>query len=197
MTCSTLTMTRRDEMKRCTKCGKEYPATTEHFHRRAEAKDGLRAECKACNCERVRRRYEADPERAREQSRRYREANHDKVREQDRRYREANAERRREYQRRYNEANPEKVKEKDRRHRARKAGAGGTHTAEDIRTIYDSQKGRCWYCLKPLNGTYHVDHRIPLARGGSNAPENIVIACPTCNLSKGARLPQEWNGRLL
>jgi 5-methylcytosine-specific restriction endonuclease McrA len=35
---------------------------------------------------------------------------------------------------------------------------------------------------------------IPLDRGGSNGPENIVIACPECNHSKHNKLPHEWNG---
>jgi 5-methylcytosine-specific restriction endonuclease McrA len=40
---------------------------------------------------------------------------------------------------------------------------------------------------------------VPLSRGGSNGPENIVIACPTCNLAKKDKMPHEWpeGGRLL
>ena len=32
--------------------------------------------------------------------------------------------------------------------------------------------------------------------GGSNAPENLVISCAKCNLSKSNKLPGEFNGRL-
>lgn len=38
------------DTKTCTKCGVEYPATYEFFHRRKESKDGLRGDCKLCNC---------------------------------------------------------------------------------------------------------------------------------------------------
>lgn len=36
-------------LKRCTKCGNEYPATTDYFSRRSLSKDGLFYTCKACN----------------------------------------------------------------------------------------------------------------------------------------------------
>ena len=65
-----------------------------------------------------------------------------------------------------------------------------------IKRQRDSQKNRCWWCGKKLKGSYHVDHRIPLSRGGSNWPENIVIACPFCNLSKCDKTPLEFAGRL-
>lgn len=48
----------------------------------------------------------------------------------------------------------------------------------------------------PVGSEYHVDHVIPLVQGGSNGPENLVISCPLCNVSKGGRLPQEFGNRL-
>jgi len=38
-----------------------------------------------------------------------------------------------------------------------------------------------------LAGKEHIEHIIPLDRGGSNNPRNIVLACSHCNLSKQAR----------
>src|SRR3546814_18918243 len=73
-----------------------------------------------------------------------------------------------------------------RRRRAQAVSSGGEFTAEDIDAMLAAQKKKCWYCGTKLTA-YHVDHRIPLARGGSNGPENLVIACPACNLSKGAK----------
>ena len=123
----------------------------------------------------------------------------------------ANPEYSRYIRRQYRIKYPERVAESDKRKRADRvrrlpiernmralrAGAPGKHTAEDIALQLKSQKGRCWWCGKPISGKYHVDHRIPLARGGSNDPGNLVISCPTCNLRKHDKLPQEWNGRLL
>lgn len=40
--------------KRCTSCNLTKPATTIFFHRSSRAKDGLKSECKECNCARSR-----------------------------------------------------------------------------------------------------------------------------------------------
>jgi hypothetical protein len=31
----------------------------------------------------------------------------------------------------------------------------------------------------------HVDHYVPLARGGTGAESNLVLSCEECNLAKG------------
>jgi 5-methylcytosine-specific restriction endonuclease McrA len=108
----------------------------------------------------------------------------------------------REYDRQYKADHAEEERERKHARRAREISAPGTHTAADLRLQARAQtdkRGRliCWWCGKPIKGTYHADHRIPLDRGGSNWPENIVIAHAKCNLSKGTKLPGEFNGRLL
>jgi 5-methylcytosine-specific restriction endonuclease McrA len=40
-----------------------------------------------------------------------------------------------------------------------------------------------------------VEHIIPLSRGGTNDPENVVLACRRCNFSKQDRLLSEWRPR--
>lgn len=81
--------------------------------------------------------------------------------------------------------------------RARKNKAGGKHTKEDVRQLIALQAGRCWWCCEDVGGDFHVDHRIPIARGGGSEPANLVISCQTCNLSKGAKMPWEFTDRLL
>ena len=107
--------------------------------------------------------------------------------------------------------NPDKVKAQNKRakrdplksrakvhtRRIRKKERGGSFSKHDVLLQYKSQKGLCWWCDKPVGDNYHIDHRVPLAKGGSNLPNNLVISCPHCNLSKRDKLPHEWNGRLL
>lgn len=79
-----------------------------------------------------------------------------------------------------------------RRRRALLFSAPGSHTAEDILILWEKSKHRCYWCGKRIkDGKYHVDHVMPLSKGGSDGIENLVIACPTCNMSKGTKLPQE------
>lgn len=79
--------------------------------------------------------------------------------------------------------------------RARKATlrcSDGSFSALDIQKQIADQNEKCFWCQCCLSDDYHCDHYIPLARGGNNKPYNIVISCPTCNLSKGAKLPVEF-----
>lgn len=49
----------------------------------------------------------------------------------------------------------------------------------------------CFYCGVSCEKMYHVDHFIPLSRGGAHVLTNLRVACPSCNLSKAAKLPAE------
>ena len=47
---------------------------------------------------------------------------------------------------------------------------------------------KCRYCGRGAkqNVVLHIDHVIPKVAGGSNKMENLMTACQTCNLGKGA-----------
>ena len=125
--------------------------------------------------------------------------------EQCRSWHVANRERVIERQRRYFADHPEVHRANRSNRRARIRGNGGTHTAADIAAQRKRQKGVCfWRATEEcqarggkLGRRWHVDHVVPLALGGSNGPENLVIACPTCNCSKGHSHPMDWAGRML
>lgn len=50
----------------------------------------------------------------------------------------------------------------------------------------------CFYCGSECSGTFHVDHFMPLARGGAHVLTNLRIACASCNLHKSSRDPRAW-----
>jgi 5-methylcytosine-specific restriction endonuclease McrA len=99
-------------------------------------------------------------------------------------------------------AHPNERRAYHRNRRALLCGAPGRHSAADIAAQYARQHGLCFWrdvnpsCAVTLENGYHTDHVIPLSRGGPNGPENLVLACPACNLSKGAKTPEAWAGRL-
>lgn len=81
--------------------------------------------------------------------------------------------------------NPEKVRSYVRNRRAIKRNAEGHHTDSDIATLWANQNGSCVYCKEDLTITgHHVDHIVPLSKGGSNWPSNLQCLCPDCNLRK-------------
>jgi 5-methylcytosine-specific restriction endonuclease McrA len=47
----------------------------------------------------------------------------------------------------------------------------------------------CFYCGSQAE---HLDHVIPLSRGGLHKIGNLVAACKSCNLTKGAKTIMEW-----
>jgi 5-methylcytosine-specific restriction endonuclease McrA len=98
----------------------------------------------------------------------------------------------RKFRKAWSAKNPDKVRQHVRTRRARVAGASGVHSAEDIKFLFEMQKGKCVVCLKPLkNKMFHVDHHIPLSKGGSNDRSNLRLLHSSCNTNKGARDPAE------
>lgn len=97
----------------------------------------------------------------------------------------------------YRKANPDKVREFTQRREGRKLGrlASGT-----IPRLLVAQKRKCAICRKSIRRGYHVDHIVPLARGGQHAASNVQLLCAPCNLAKHSRDPIEHMqslGRLL
>ena len=196
--------------KTCTKCGRELPATLEFFYAAKELKSGLRSMCKQCDRLRHKAYAAAHPEkvtkwkaddytRRREAIHAYATAYYAENAERERAkraaYRATHLEESRRLDREYYARNRDKFRVLNNRRRMRERGRG-SHSASDIREQRLRQKGRCYWCGEKTGPDYHVDHVIPIARGGSNGPDNLVIACPTCNLSKGSKLPHEFADRL-
>jgi 5-methylcytosine-specific restriction endonuclease McrA len=92
----------------------------------------------------------------------------------------------------YRAAHPEKRAAHHRNRRARKRAAPGKHTAADIQQLLLFQKKKCACCRKSIAKSYHVDHVIPLSKGGSNDPHNLQLLCPTCNLKKHDKHPIDF-----
>lgn len=175
-------------LKRCTKCQVDKLATTEFFARKRDTKDGFAHRCKACASEANREWQKANPGYATAQGKKWRDSNpqaYQAFLAQDKERGTARA-------KAFNRANPERHSLANRRCRAKKSGAKGDHTVEDIALQFLAQNGLCLYCKQEISNSYDIDHVVPIARGGSNGPENIVVACASCNRSKADKLPFEW-----
>jgi hypothetical protein len=77
-------------------------------------------------------------------------------------------------------------------YRARKAGKTPRIpiTAKQRNRIFERCEGKCAYCTGQLlyNDPWHIDHIVPLAKGGSNEESNLTLACARCNVKKRDKL---------
>lgn len=193
----------------CIKCGEDYPATPEYFHRHRDGVNGIRPICKECGRKSSIEWRNNHIDQARASAHQWRmihkeyvkayskqdyHARKDCYRERRQRWYTANAE----HMRQYRKATSEQRHAYNLKRKSMLRGASGTFTPQDIQKQLRNQHGRCYYCHQKVT-KYHVDHVIPVIHGGSNDPSNLVISCPTCNLRKGSKLPHEWfeGGRLL
>lgn len=208
-------------MKSCTKC--RTPKALDQFHTDKRAKDGRRSQCKACskantqswraaNPERdreaTRARVAADPEavaarkaawlrdnpgKGAEYSRRYRETHPERAAAAKTRYRVMHADRIKALSDAWRAANPDKVRAIDASRRARKLDAvtGPVDYAALRASVSD-----CYLCGRLLDSDIHMDHVVPLARGGAHCMDNLRPTHAACNRRKADLLLSEltWYG---
>jgi 5-methylcytosine-specific restriction endonuclease McrA len=149
-------------------------------------------------CEKAARWYAANLERARE----YSTENREKLREASARWYVENRERAAERGAHWRAENPEKSHEKGVKRRALRAGAVIGDPAmlrEFFRWARTTLVIPCWWCgsVTVSGRKRHIDHAIPLSRGGKHSIGNLYVVCESCNLIKGGRPLAEWLGRLL
>lgn len=88
---------------------------------------------------------------------------------------------------RYYKKNPEFLKWKAQRRRARKKANGVfSVTRKEFIRLYAMP---CIYCGAQSE---HIDHVIPLSRGGRHSIGNLAPSCANCNLSKQDKFITEW-----
>lgn len=83
------------------------------------------------------------------------------------------------------------------KYRALKRGSLIGSDAKAMKAVYaraaNPNPVRCYLCGKVIpQSERHVDHVIPLSRGGAHVSSNLAIACAMCNLSKNDRTSQEY-----
>ena len=187
-------------LKTCYRCKLEFPPTHEYFAKDARSKDGLQCCCKQCN-------------------KVYRQRNKERISSYLKSWRESNIEYRRGYFKEYEKSDkykkyqqyyrlthdldysesikkwwkehPEKGRFYAAKRRATLRGLTEHFTEQDINELHLEQEGKCFYCGETYS-IYHVEHKIPLSRGGSDTKENLAIACPHCNFTKINKTMEEF-----
>jgi 5-methylcytosine-specific restriction endonuclease McrA len=123
----------------------------------------------------------------------YDAANQKRVREYRADWRSKNTEKVREYLKNWREENKSLCQKYHRNRRARVLGNGGVSSQDIGDRLLKLQKGKCASCRIFLkNKKPHLDHIIPLARGGNGDDKNLQLLCAKCNLQKKAGCPVEF-----
>jgi 5-methylcytosine-specific restriction endonuclease McrA len=79
----------------------------------------------------------------------------------------------------------------------------GELTIKTIQMVYEDNIKRfgtltCYLCLNPIPfNKDHLEHRIPLSRGGNNEYSNLAVACQPCNNRKHAKTEIEYRKDLM
>jgi hypothetical protein len=191
-------------IKRCSRCGEEFPATLEYFNRRKGSKDGLRGYCRKCHVRYAAEWSKANPEQAAQNARNgsnnYRKRNRDAVLARTREWKSKNQSVIKQYMDRWKTENDPRLRAERISRRAEVRGLASDFIADDWRFALSYFEGNCAACNRPLYGLFHTvaaDHWIPLSDPTcpGTVPSNIVPLCcgkDGCNESKGNNNPEQW-----
>lgn len=201
------------ETKKCCHCGKELPVS--QFYRSKRRVDGYAENCIECRKQLYRNELLKDPEIFKKRWKRYMSNPETKKRYSN--YRTGwvikNPEKHKAACKNWHEAHKEyhsmlvknwyktengkhhtKKKSANRRVLERNAGRLSSKVVQEVEFENIALYGAltCVYCKDPIQGKYHLEHKIPLIRGGKNEKNNLAISCPSCNLHKGTMTDKEF-----
>jgi len=92
----------------------------------------------------------------------------------------------------YYAANKERMRPGRKEAAARRRAAGRIEPGF-VNRLMSMQKGKCACCgIGIKHKLHHLDHIIPVAKGGDSSNNNLQLLCPSCNLSKSAKHPIDF-----
>lgn len=163
------------ETKHCAKCNLDLDVS--EFGKDKSRKSGLYSYCKKCTYKSVRHYIKKNEAHYKEYQKSYRSLHLEKLRKYARGYQKIRYKNNRELWRCY-----------VRKRRALKRGLQSPRRNEIFSKI-EKFNNLCAYC----GGNYkHLDHIVPLSKGGTDAISNLLPACSSCNLSKATKSLQDW-----
>jgi len=86
-----------------------------------------------------------------------------------------------------------KAVSKNSAHKRRVVIKDGCVSTEELQQLLIEDNTECFYCgCVVTDYNRHIDHFIPISKGGLHDLQNLVVACATCNLKKSDKMPEEF-----
>ena len=185
----------------CKECKKKYLNTPESIAHRKEHMKNYQQQNREILAKKAKEYRKENIKWIRPLQLQYYQNNREELLKQKQEYYFKNAERIKEEKKEYRKNMTEEQIQKERLrsringHKRRKL-AGNHLSIKIIRKLLEQYKHKCYYCgtkiIHTERNSYHIDHYVPVAKGGTSEISNLVISCPTCNMSKGAKMPHEF-----
>ena len=128
--------------------------------------------------------YQKNKEHLNEYVRKWREEHPDYAKENAKEWRKGHPE----YATKWARSNPDKVREKNLKRRANGIIKKGIISQIINENIFKYGIITCEACKKECESNYHIDHVLPISKGGNNNYDNLQILCTKCNLQKSIKI---------
>jgi hypothetical protein len=166
------------QAKECSKCKQTKPFA--EFSPDKRVPSGCQSRCKMCMAENRRIKHSLNPKHFRKLVADSVKRNYKKTLERNNKYRDNNPEKVAVWKKKDRITNKVRVNADNAMRRAKIT----TSITPEIKQIYAL---RDFYCSMSLGESFHVDHYIPLAKGGLHIAHNLRVIPAICNLRKGAK----------
>jgi hypothetical protein len=184
-------------MKTCRSCSVDKDDSC--FHPYPRNLDGLQSYCKECQTLKRREKYSANPAPYRAEAlrrhaeRTVTEAQKLEKSQYDRDYRRKNASHLDDIKAKWRKQNAPLIRVVRTTYKAkRRAKVKQGDSSKVVLQWLQGQAKVCRWCGCDCADSFHIDHIKPLAKGGEHRVSNLCVSCPTCNIRKNAKLPEEW-----
>lgn len=200
--------------KICSKCGIEKPETEEYFYKQKRWRKNFRSDCKECvkqynkdNAERIKKERaqyylennehinkihkqwtKNNTKHIKEYRKQYKNNNKEKLEQWRKQYYKNNAERCKQYAKQYRKDNKKEMRADKTRRNAERRAMKLNQTPKT--TINEKKKVALYYNISRYMGeNFHVDHIIPLSKGGLHHSNNLQILRASLNMEKSNKYP--------
>jgi hypothetical protein len=191
---------RRHRMKNCNRCKKDKPSTNEFFHRNKSQEDGFQRTCKECrklhyqnNKTTTVKYYQKNKEDIKSDKREDRKNNPEKYKALDKKYDLRYRDRKRQkYYENWNSRRKVAKRYKERNKHRAAAAASKRRADKNNQTPDYANLSLINRIYKNCPKGYHVDHMVPISKGGLHYESNLCYLPAKINESKNSKSIEDF-----